>query len=128
METITVTELPTNDTTLQVEDVRRQLTRLRTGLCLENKKTRNLFNWLAGEQPDNVNVTEKFGPQKEQSGVTPTQLFIRYMIADYFWATTPLSLKRGFVRYTIAYGLASTFIICIRDLVIRGIHIRYVYI
>jgi hypothetical protein len=39
-----------NSATLQVEDVQRKLTRLRTGLrfhSLENKKQRNLFNWLA---------------------------------------------------------------------------------
>jgi len=60
LETITVTELPTNGATLQVEDVQCQLTRLRTGLCfhsLENKKQSNLFSWLASEQSDNVDRT-----------------------------------------------------------------------
>jgi len=55
LETIGVTELPTNGATLRVEDVQRQLSRLRTGLrfhSLENRKQSNLFNWLASGQPD----------------------------------------------------------------------------
>jgi len=43
LETITVTELPTNGATLQVEDVQGQLIRPRTGLhfrSLEDKKTK----------------------------------------------------------------------------------------
>jgi hypothetical protein len=33
LETITVTKLPKNGATLQAEDVQRQISRLRTGLC-----------------------------------------------------------------------------------------------
>jgi len=106
METITVTELPTNDTTLQVEDVRRQLTRLRTGLCLENKKTRNLFNWLAGEQPDNVNVTEKFGPQKEQSGCHTNPTFHSLYDSRLFLGDDTPVIEAGFrsLHYSIRIG------------------------
>jgi hypothetical protein len=50
LETITVTELPTNGATLRVEDVQHQLVRLRTALRFysqENKKTKQ-FAYLAG--------------------------------------------------------------------------------
>ena len=50
LNTLTVTELPTNGTTLQVEVVQHQLVRLRTALHFhsqENKKTKR-FAYLAG--------------------------------------------------------------------------------
>ena len=48
LETITVTELPTYGVTLQVEDVRRQLARLYTGVRFPVWKTRNKAICLIG--------------------------------------------------------------------------------
>ena len=55
LDTTGTTKPPTNSATLRVEDVQRQLSRLRTGLRFhnpENRKQSNLFNWLASGQPD----------------------------------------------------------------------------
>jgi hypothetical protein len=75
LETIAVTELPTNGATLQVEDVQYQLVRLRTALCFysqENKKQSNLLTWLVADKQGLEEIDSRASESMEDSDVEKT--------------------------------------------------------
>jgi hypothetical protein len=77
LETITVTELPMNGTTLHVKDVQHQLIRLRTALRFysqENKKQSSLLTWLVANKQglEETDSRESMKNSESEEGSTGT--------------------------------------------------------